>query len=75
MGNQLSMSEKQKFLKYLSTDENRVRRLFEMQRRKRSLQSKRNHLRSELQSIEKYLNLLDSQIKDQESFEQLSFNK
>ncbi|KGG20750.1 hypothetical protein EV08_0954 [Prochlorococcus marinus str. SS2] len=53
--------------------ENRVRRLLEMQRRVRGLQVKRNHLRHELQAVEKCLESLDSQIQSHETYEQLTF--
>ncbi len=61
--------------KDLLNNEHRVRRLLEMQRRVRSLQVKRNHLRNELQAVEKSLESLDSQIQSHEAYEQLVFNK
>ena len=62
-------------LKYSLTQESRLRRLLEMQRRIRGLQVKRNHLRSELQAVEKCLSSLDSQLQSYETYDQLTFNK
>ena len=60
--------------RYLLNHENRVKRLVEMQRRVRSLQVKRNHLRNELKAVEKYLESLDMQIQSREAYEQLTFH-
>ena len=71
MRNGLSPSSNERSLKYFVTEENRGRRLLEMHRRLKALQSKRLHLRNELESVEKYLTSLDSQIKGLESYQQL----
>ncbi|KGG15550.1 MULTISPECIES: hypothetical protein [unclassified Prochlorococcus] len=80
MNNQLNdgdggVSLSNELSKHISTHENRVRRLLEMQRRIRGLQFKRNHLKNELHAVEKYLRSLDSQLKSYEVYEQLTFNK
>ncbi len=75
MRNQFSTSPKERSAKYLSTEENRSRRLLEMHRRFKSLQSQRFHLRNQLVAVEKYLDSLDSQIRCYESYEQLSLEK
>ena len=59
----------------LPMDDNRCRRLSEMYRRFKSLQAKRFHLRNELESIEKYLTSLDSQIKCYEHYEEMGVNR
>ncbi len=75
MSNRFNNSSPERSPKLLSTDENRARRLWEMQRRLKSLQIKRFHLRNELEAVEKYAASLDSQIKGLESYHQLSFDR
>ncbi len=59
--------------KYLLTNENRLKYLFDLQDKIRGLQLKRNHLRNELEAIEKDLLALNTtihtcELKDQETF-------
>ena len=75
MSSRFNNSSRERSPKLLSTDENRARRLWEMQRRLKSLQIKRFHLRHELEAVEKYASSLDNQIKDLESYHQLSFDR
>ena len=71
MRNRFSASLNERSAKYFAAEENRGRRLLEMHRRLKALQNKRFHLRNELESVEKYLASLDSQIKGLESYQQL----
>ncbi len=73
--NNLSSSSSKKSTQYLAPEERRVRRLMEMHRRIKSLQYKRIHLRNELETIDKYLASLNSQVRSYENYEQLSFSK
>ncbi len=61
--------------KYLMNHENRVRRLLEMHGRGRNIQVRRNHLRNELQAVEKCLESLKGQIQSHEEYEQLTFKR
>ncbi len=75
MSHQFSTPSNERPTKYLSTESNRGRRLLEMQRRFKSLQSKQFHLKHELHAVERYLNSLASQIKTYESYEELSLER
>ncbi len=75
MSNQFSEPPEKKLSKNLVVEDNRSRRLMEMYRRFKSLQSQRFYLRNQLVAVEKYLDSLDSQIKCYESYEQLSLEK
>jgi len=75
MTTQFSNPPEDKTSKYFAGEDNRSRRLMEMYRRFKSLQSQRFHLRNQLVAVEKYLDSLDSQIKCYESYEQLSLGK
>ena len=57
------------------TDENRLRRLIEIQRRIRALHVKRNHLKNELQAMEKCLMSLHNQLKSHEAHSQLTLTQ
>ncbi len=59
----------------LLAHEHRIRRFLEMQRRMQGLHVKRNHLRNELQSVEKCLTSLDGQMKTFQMYEKSSINK
>ncbi len=56
----------------LIDQENRSRKLLEMQRRFQSLQIKRVQIRAELQALESYMNSLDKQIQSHESYKKFS---
>ncbi len=58
--------------KKLANQENRLKRLVDMNHQVQSLLVKRDHLRNELQAIENYLTSLDLQIKSQETYVQLT---
>ena len=75
MSNRFTASSNERSSIYFAAEENRGRRLLEMHRRLKALQSKRFHLRNELESVEKYLTSLDSQIKGLESYQQLIFDQ
>ena len=75
MSNQFNNSSNEKESQRLSTQENRGRRLLEMQRRFKSLQAQRFHLRHQLASVDRYLASLESQIKSYESYDHLVLDK
>ena len=75
MTNRFSISSQERSSKIFVAEETRGRRLLEMHRRLKVLQVRRFHLQNELQSVEKYVTSLDSQIKGLESYQQLILDR